>query len=87
MSEVQTVAKTLNVGKETSEVADSLAGLVKDIKDGKDVGTIAAENLPSLMTAINGFEMIDDEMKHKSRNATAAYTGYVVAEALAPVKE
>lgn len=87
MSEVQTVPKTLNVGKESSEVVDSLGELVKDIKAGKDISLIAAENLPSLLVAIDGFEKLDEEMKHKSRNATVAYSGYVIAEALAPVGE
>lgn len=83
---VVTVEKVLVVGKESSEVADSLSELIKDIKAGKDVSLIAAENLPGLVKAVDGYDKMDDEMKHSSRNATVAYSGYVVAEALAPVK-
>lgn len=83
---VETKERILVVGKESLEVTESLAELVKDIKAGKDVSVIAAENLPGLVKAIEGYDKIDDEMKHKSRNATIAYSGYAIAEALMPVK-
>lgn len=84
--EVQTEKVELEVGKESKDVYDALADLVEDIKAGKDVSAIAAENLPGVMEAVEGFDQLDDEFKHKSRNATLAYGGYRIADALAPVK-
>lgn len=85
-SNVETVKVELEVGKETKEVADAIHGLVSDIKAGKDVSAIALENLPALMKAVEGFDKLDDEAKHKTRNATGAYAAYKLADALAPVK-
>lgn len=87
IADVETKQKTLVVGKESSEVVDAIGELISDIKAGKDVAAIATENLSNLMEAVKGYEMISLEAKHSSRNATAAYGGFVLAEALAPVKE
>jgi len=76
----------LEIGKESKEVADAIGDLVADIKAGKEVAVIIAENIPGILKAIEGFEKLDDEMKDASRNATGAYVAYKVAEALAPVK-
>lgn len=78
------VEKVLVVGKESSEVVDALHELIKDIKAGKSITEISAENLPGLMTAVSGYEDIDDEMKGAERNATIAYAGYKIGDALAP---
>ena len=59
---------------------------VNNNKAGKDVGVIAAENLGSLMTAIEGYEMLDDEQKHASRNATDAYVAMKLVDALTAKK-
>lgn len=83
---VETVKVEMEVGKESKDVADALHDLIEDIKAGKDVGAIATENLPGIMSAVNGYDKLDDEMKHKSRNATVAYSGYKLAEALVPAK-
>lgn len=85
-SEVQTVAVELKVGKETKEVADCVSKIIKDIKAGKPVSEIATGNLQGLYTAVEGFDKLDDEAKHKSRNATGAYASYQLAEALVPVE-
>lgn len=85
--EIKTEKVELEVGKETKEVADAVSELIKDIREGKNLTIIAGENLPGLAKAIEGVDQLDDEMKHKSRNATVAYTGYKVAEALVPVQE
>jgi len=85
-SNVKTVKVELEVGKETKEVADAIHDLIEDIRAKKDISAIAAENLASLIKAVEGVDMLDDEMKHKSRNATVAYTGMKVADALLPAK-
>ncbi|MDD0852977.1 hypothetical protein HBN50_07710 [Halobacteriovorax sp. GB3] len=86
MTEVKTKKVELEVGKESEEVAVAVAELIKDIREGKDVATITAENLPNVMRAVEGYDQIDDEMKHRTRNATAAYSGYLMTEALIPVE-
>lgn len=83
---METVTVEIEVGKESKEVADALGDLVADIKAGKEVAAIVAENIPGLLKAIDGFDKLDDEMKAVSRNATVAYVAYKVADALAPVK-
>jgi len=80
--QVETVEKTIVIGKESGEVVDAVSELIKDIKSGKDVGTIAAESLGGLMKAIEGYDKLDDEMKHESRNATVAYAGLSIADSL-----
>lgn len=74
---IETVNKTLVVGKETSEVADALRELILDIRAGKDIAAIASENLPGVVTAVEGYDKIDEEIKHESRADTS---GYVVAQ-------
>lgn len=82
MSEVQTIDVTIAVGKESKEVADALSELVADIKAGKDISVIAAENLPGVMKAVEGFDQLDDEQKAPSRHATRAYIGMKISESL-----
>lgn len=83
---VETVEVTIEVGKETKEVADAIHDLIVDIKEGKDITAITAENLSGLMKAIEGFDKLDDEQKHKTRNATDAYAAMKLTDALIPVK-
>ncbi len=88
MSEVQLVEKTLKCGKESSEVFDALRDLVVDIRAGKKVAIIAAENLPGLMTAIDGYEQLGAEAKHESRTATLGYGVAQIGGAMdAPVEK
>ncbi len=77
----------IEVGKESKEVVDAITLLVEDIREKKDISLIAAENLPSLMKAIEGVDKLDDEMKSEVRNATVAYAGLQVAETLVPYKK
>lgn len=83
---METSKVELTVGKDSKEIVDAIFELIKDIKEKKDVASIAAENLPGLMSAITGYENLDDEMKSEYRNETLAYAGYKLAEALAPEK-
>ncbi len=81
---INKVEKKLMVAKESSEIVDAVAELIKDIKEGKEIAVIATENLPSLMSAIDGYDKLGDEFKSDARNETVAYAGYMIAEALAP---
>lgn len=74
----------IEVGKETKEVADALKALILDIKAKKDISLIAAENLSSLLKAVEGVDKLDDELKSSARNATIAYVGLQISEALLP---
>lgn len=72
------------VGKESKEVIDAVVGIIADIKAKKEVAEIVAGSLPSLMTAVDGYDKLDDEMKSDSRNETVAYAGLQITEVLAP---
>jgi len=79
---VETVEKTLVVGKECGEVFDALKELILDIRAGKDVGMLAAENLAGLMVAVDGYEQLGPEIKHESRSATLGYGVAQIGSAL-----
>lgn len=57
------IKKELEVPKELNEVAILIVSLVEDIVAKKDLALVAAENLPLLMTAIQGFEAMQEELK------------------------
>lgn len=63
---------TIKVGKETTDVLELVADLIKDIKAKKGVSEIAAENLPGLYKAVEGFDQIDDEMRSEHLEETIA---------------
>lgn len=63
---------TVKVPKEFNDVRVALVELVKDVKAGKDVGTIAAENLPTLLAAIAGADQIPTEFREELAKSTAA---------------
>ena len=83
---MKTIKRELQVGKESTEIFEGLSELIKDIKAGKDVAIIATENLPSLVTMVDGYDKVSGEMSAKERNATIAHGLYVLSEALAPVE-
>ncbi|MGB0452566.1 MAG: hypothetical protein ACPGJV_02545 [Bacteriovoracaceae bacterium] len=80
--EVQTEEVVITVGKETKEVVDALNELVKDIRAKKEVSVIAVENLPTLLKAVEGVDQLANEMKSVHRDATIAYSGMKISEAL-----
>lgn len=81
---MESVKKELVVGKESSEVIDAIAELVRDIRAGKDVAVIASENLASLVGAVEGYEKIGGEVSGELRNHTASYLVSQVLDALLP---
>lgn len=54
---------TISVPKELNDVRILIVELVKDLKAGKDFTAISAENLGNLMTALQGVDVIPDEVK------------------------
>ncbi len=79
--EVQTINVQLQVGKESKDVADLLAELIKDIKDGKKLEALT-ENIPGIMAAVEGYDLLDDEQAHESRHGTRAYLAMKLSEAI-----
>lgn len=63
---------TVKVGKETFEVFELVAELIKDIKAKKGVSEIVAENLPGLYKAVENFDQVDDEAKSEVIDETIA---------------
>lgn len=80
--EVQLVKKEVEVTKEANEVFVALVELIKDIKAKKDITTIMAENITVLFAAVEGFEQLDDEIKHHAFYKTAGLGVAEIAEVL-----
>jgi hypothetical protein len=63
--------KTVEVSKESSELADAMVALVKSVKEATADGFDAAQDLPAIIlgnlqglsSAIEGVDKIDDEFK------------------------
>ena len=72
---IQTMKKEVEVCKESMEVFEALEGLVKSIKEKKDVAVIIAESLPKVMVAVEGFDKLDDEVKNEHFYVTAGLGG------------
>jgi hypothetical protein len=79
---LQMVKVEIEVGKETKEIIDFVSDLIKDIKAGKDMAAIAAENLPGLISAVGGFQELPAEMQGPSLAGCVGYAGSKVVEAL-----
>lgn len=87
MSEVQYVEKTVKLGKETTDVFEALASVVRDVKLGKSISDISAGNLPKLMEAVNGFDQLDDEARADHYGNTIAFGIGSIVDALRTEKE
>lgn len=82
MQAIQTVAVELKVPKESKEVADAVTMLVADIRAKKPLGEIAGGALPKIITAVDGFEMLDDEVKSEHKHDLVAYLSREITKAL-----
>ena len=60
---MELVDVALKVPKEMNDIKVALIGLVEDIKAKKGVAAIVAENIPALMSAIEGFDQLGEEAK------------------------
>lgn len=79
---MNTVKVELEVGKESKEVFDLVAELIKDIKAKKAYGELAAENFPLLVKAIEGVSDIPAEFKSQYMADTASYGAGSIVKAL-----
>lgn len=75
------IKKEIEIGKELSEIVDLVAAIIVDIKAKKDIATIAAENLPALMVAVQGFDQLVPEAKEVGIE-TALYAAGAVLKAI-----
>jgi hypothetical protein len=73
---------TLEVGKETLEVFDLVAELIKEIKAKKPLAEIAASNLPLLYSALEGADKIGAELKSDVKEVTIALGVAKIAKAI-----
>lgn len=78
------VQETVSVPKEAKDVKDLLVLLCQDIKAKKSTAEIAADALPKLMAAIDGFDKLGEEAKDASMPVLAGLmAGQVAAVFLA----
>lgn len=84
---VQLVKKEIEVTKEVSEIFDALAGVVADVKAKKEAAAIFAGNFQKLMLAIQGFELLGEEVKHEAIYKTVAVGGGELAAILLKKEE
>lgn len=85
--EVQFVNLSIDVPKEMNDVRIALVELIEDIKAGKSITDIAAENLPNVMKAVEGFDQLDDEAKTEQAYDCYGLTASGIAKALMKKKE
>ncbi len=72
---MEVIAKVISVPKEASEVVDFIAAMVANIKAKKSLAEIAAE-LPKLVAAVDGYNLLGEEMKA----AWPAASAYLISE-------
>lgn len=72
----------VEVAKESYEVFEAMEGLVKDIKAKKPVAEMVGGNLGKLMTAVEGFDKISEEVKSIYFYETAGVGGAKLTRAL-----
>lgn len=70
-----------DVAKEVDEVLALMVGLVKDVKAKKPLAEIAAGQLVPLMSALEGIDKLDDEIK-ENRAAVMATVGAKMGDLL-----
>lgn len=64
--------------KELGDVLALVVNLIQDIKQGKSGSEIAVENIPSLISAIEGISELGEEVK--DRAATFSTAGFYVGK-------
>ena len=79
---IATKTISIEVAKESFEVFEAMEGLIADIKNKKAVSEIVAGNLGKLMTAVEGFEKIAEEVKSVHFYETAGVGGARITRAL-----
>ncbi len=79
---IELVELTVKVPKEMQEISACLQKLVADIKAKKGITLIAAETLPGLVVAVEGYDKISDEVKSDEGVDCIALLGSGVYKAL-----
>lgn len=80
---MQRVEVILSVPKESKEVVDLIAFLIKELKAKKGLAEIAANTLPKLMVAVEGFSAIGEEVASDGQDEMA---GYLVQQVMQELK-
>jgi len=78
---METVSYTMEVPKESKELTDAVAGLLKHFVNGGDLGG-AASYLPAVMTAVSGVDKVPAEMRSSGKDEAVAYLVHKVWDAL-----
>jgi len=71
---MQKVTVQMEVPKESKEVIDALVVLVSEIKAKKSVSEIVAGALPKVISAVDGFDQLGEEVKSDGKDELAGYT-------------
>jgi len=75
----------MDVPKESKEVVDLMAALVKDLKAKKSIAEIGTDILPKLLVAVEGITAIGEEVASDGKDEMAGYlVQQLMAELLAP---
>lgn len=62
---VEMLEVKMSVPKELNDLRVALVELVRDIKAGKDLATLSAENLGNVMSAVGGIEKVPDAVREE----------------------
>lgn len=85
---IELVKQELSIPKELHDIKVAIVELIKDIKDKKEMGLIVGENLPLIMSAIQGYEKLGEELKSEfAPNAAAVLAAEIAAVLLAKKEE
>lgn len=79
---MELVTLEVSVPKEMQEISVFIAHLIKDIKAKKAITEIVAGSLPGLMTAVDGYGQLSEEIKSDEATDCIALLGSGVYKAL-----
>jgi len=78
---MEKVSYTMEVPKETKEIVDSATSIVEHFMQGKGLDT-AALLLPGIMSAVDNFKAVGEELKSDLMDEAAGYAAHKVLSAL-----
>jgi hypothetical protein len=81
-AQVQKVAVTVQVPKEMNDVKNLVVELIRDIKAKKTPGELVAENIPGLMSAMDGMDKLGAEAQDAAAYDLAALLAADIAKIL-----
>lgn len=71
----------MKVPKEGKEIVDALSAIASHFVNGGDIAAAAAF-LPAVMSAVDGYQAVGEEMKSEGKDELAGYTVHKVWGAL-----